>query len=135
MYKVSKTVSFAYGHRLLDYRGKCENLHGHNGRVEVTLSAQSLNKEKMVADFTVLGAALKGWIDKNVDHKVILCSRDPLLKALKDSGQACFEVQDNPTAEIMAELVFNEMKKLGLPVSKVRFWETDTSMACYQENT
>lgn len=135
MFKVSKTVSFAYGHRLLEYKGKCENLHGHNGRVEVTLSARSLNGEKMVADFTMLGAALKGWIDKNFDHKVILCARDPLLKTLKNCGQACFEVRDNPTAEIMAELVFNEMKKLGLPVSEVRFWETDTSMACYSADS
>lgn len=134
MYKVTKIVSFAYGHRLLDYRGKCENLHGHNGRVEVTLRAKTLNGEKMVADFTSLGAALKDWVDGRLDHKVILCSRDPLLKTLRDSGQACFETPDNPTAEILAELIFSEMKALGLPVSEVRFWETDTSIACYGED-
>jgi 6-pyruvoyltetrahydropterin/6-carboxytetrahydropterin synthase len=134
MYTVTKIVSFAYGHRLLDYRGKCENLHGHNGRVEVTLRSRVLNGEKMVADFTVLGAALKDWIDGHFDHKVILCARDPLLKTLKAAGQSCFETADNPTAEIMAELIFREMKNLGLPVSKVRFWETDTSIACYQED-
>ena len=134
MYKVTKIVSFAYGHRLLDYRGKCENLHGHNGRVEVTLRTKTLNGEKMVADFTALGAALKDWVDGNLDHKVILCSRDPLLKTLRDSGQACFETPDNPTAEILAELIFGEMKKLELPVSEVRFWETDTSIACYGED-
>jgi 6-pyruvoyltetrahydropterin/6-carboxytetrahydropterin synthase len=134
MYKISKTISFAYGHRLLDYKGKCENLHGHNGRLEVTLKAKSLDGEKMVADFTALGSAVKDWLDVNFDHKVILCARDPLLKTLRDSGQVCFETRDNPTAEIMAELVFNEVKKLGLSVSKVRFWETDTSMASYQED-
>ncbi|HBA59868.1 MAG TPA: 6-pyruvoyl tetrahydrobiopterin synthase [Elusimicrobia bacterium] len=134
MYKISKTVSFAYGHRLLDYKGKCENLHGHNGRVELTLAAAALNAEKMVADFTTVGAALKTWLDANFDHKVILCSRDPLLKTLRDAGQACFETKDNPTAEGMAELVFFEMKKLGFPVSKVRFWETDSSVATYKED-
>ena len=134
MFKVSKTVTFAYGHRLFEYRGKCENLHGHNGRVELTLSAKELNSEKMVADFTTFGAALKFWIEEHFDHKVILCSRDPLLKLLRDNGQACFESRDNPTAEIMAELIFMEMKKLELPVTKVRFWETDTSVASYKED-
>ena len=132
MFKVSKTVTFAYGHRLLDYQGKCENLHGHNGRVELTLGAPVLNGEKMVADFTTFGAALKFWIEENFDHKVILCSRDPLLKILKANGQSCYETKDNPTAEILAELIFTEMKKLELPVSKVRFWETDTSAASYK---
>jgi len=134
MYKVSKTVSFTYGHRLFEYKGKCENLHGHNGRVELTLASKSLNGEKMVADFTTVGAALKSWLDESFDHKVILCSRDPLLKVLRDNGQSCFETKDNPTAEVMAELVFGEMKKLGLPVSKVRFWETETSVATYKED-
>ena len=133
MYTVTKTVSFAYGHRLLDYSGKCENLHGHNGRVEATLSARSLNGDKMVADFTALGAALKGWIDEHWDHKVILCARDPLAKTLKDRGQECFETSDNPTAEVLAELVFKEMKRRGMPVAEVRFWETDTSVASYRE--
>ncbi len=134
MFKVSKTVTFAYGHRLLDYQGKCENLHGHNGRVELTLSARTLGSGKMVADFTTVGAALKGWLDANFDHKVILCSRDPLLKAMKEHGQEYFITPDNPTAEVMAELIFNEMKKLGLPVCKVKFWETDTSVASYKED-
>ena len=134
MYTVTKTVAFAYGHRLLDYKGKCENLHGHNGRVELTLSSDALNGDRMVADFTSVGSALKGWIDANWDHKVILCSRDPLLKTLRSCGQACFETRDNPTAEVLAEMVFREMKGLGLPVTEARFWETDTSVACYRKD-
>ena len=133
MYKVSKTVFFAYGHRLLDYKGKCENLHGHNGRAELILETKALDRSAMVADFTEFGGALKSWVNSNLDHKVILCARDPLLKLLKKARQACFETRDNPTAEALAELIFVEMKKLGLPVSEVKFWETDSSMASYSK--
>lgn len=131
MHKITKSVSFCYGHRLLGHKGRCRNLHGHNGTAEVTLAAQTLDDRKMVADFGDLGKALKSWLDDNLDHKVILCTADPLLKVLKEQGQECFETRDNPTAEIMAELLFTEMKKLGFPVSEVRVWETATSSAGY----
>jgi len=133
MYKVSKTASFAYSHRLLDYKGKCENLHGHNGRVELILGAETLDNSGMVADFAEFGGALKNWLDSNLDHKTILCARDLLLNKLKKAGQACFETAGNPTAEALAGLIFAEMKKLRLPVLEVKFWETDDSMASYKE--
>ena len=132
MYKVSKTVSFAYSHRLIDYEGKCKNLHGHNGRVELILETKTLNGAAMVADFAEFGGALKSWVDLNLDHKTILCARDPLLNKLKEASQSCFETAGNPTAEALAELIFIEMKKLRLPVLEVKFWETDTSMASYK---
>jgi len=133
MYTVSKTASFAYSHRLLDYKGKCENLHGHNGRVELMLETKTLNGSAMAADFTEFGGTLMRWVDSNLDHKTILCARDPLLNKLKEAGQSCFETAGNPTAEALAELIFTEMKKLRLPVSEVKFWETDNSMASYGE--
>lgn len=131
MHKITKSVSFCYGHRLLGHPGKCKNLHGHNAIAEITLAAETLNSQKMVADFSDLGKALKNWLDVNFDHKVILCSRDPLLSALKAQGQECFETPENPTAEIMAELVFKEIQKLGFPVCQVSIWETETSAATY----
>ena len=134
MYKITKSVTFCYGHRLLEHKGKCKNLHGHNGLAEVTLAVSALNSQKMVADFGDLGKALKNWLDANFDHKVILASRDPLLKVLKEQGQECFETAENPTAEVMSELLFREMKKLGFPVRKVRIWETPTSAACFSED-
>ncbi|HNW43491.1 MAG TPA: 6-carboxytetrahydropterin synthase [Elusimicrobiales bacterium] len=133
MHKITKSATFAYGHRLPDHAGKCRNLHGHNGTAEVTLASETLNAQKMVADFGDLGKALKGWLDENFDHRVILRSDDPLLKVLKEQGQRCFETPDNPTAEIMAQLIHAEMKKLGFPVSETRVWETGTSAACYSE--
>ena len=132
MYKVSKTVSFSYSHRLLDYRGKCGNLHGHNGSIELILESGTLGGGAMVADFTKFGGTLRKWVDANLDHKTILCARDPLLDRLKKAGQLCFETAGNPTAETLARLIFTEMKKLRLPVSEVKFRETDSSMASYK---
>ncbi len=132
MHKVKKIFHLAYGHRLLNYKGKCENLHGHNGVVEVTLAAASLNSEKMVMDFTELGRRIKTWLDENLDHKVILAKADPLAIVLQSQGQACFLTDDNPTAETLAKLVFDTAAGgLQLPVAEVAFWETPTSMASY----
>ena len=132
MYKIKKTFNLAYGHRLLNHKGKCKNLHGHNAVVEVTLKAETLNHEKMVMDFTALGTAVKAWLDLNLDHKVILSKKDPLLKILRKENQACFETALNPTAEILAELIFKSLKKSGLKIDEVAFWETPTSMASYR---
>ena len=133
MYKIKKTFHLAYGHRLLNYKGKCENLHGHNGVVEVALEAGELNHEKMVMDFTELGRTITTWLDENLDHKVILAKADPLAAVLKEQGQSCFLTADNPTAETLAKLVFDAARGMKLPVCKVAFWETPTSMASYKE--
>ncbi|MBI4350286.1 MAG: 6-carboxytetrahydropterin synthase [Elusimicrobia bacterium] len=133
MYKIKKTFHLAYGHRLLNYKGKCENLHGHNGVVEVTLKAAKLNREKMVMDFTELGRKMKTWLDENLDHKVILAKADPLVPVLRGQGQDCFLTADNPTAETLAKLVFDAARGMKLPVAEAVFWETPTSMAAYRE--
>ena len=133
MHKIKKTFHLAYAHRLLGYKGRCKNLHGHNGVVEVTLQASKLNSESMVMDFTELGRVVKKWLDSNLDHKVILSKNDPLLKILGKESQACFETTGNPTAEILAELIFRTLKRSGLKVEEVAFWETPAAMASYKE--
>ncbi len=132
MYSVKKTFHLAYGHRLLNYKGKCENLHGHNGLVEVTLEAGELDGERMVMDFTELNRRVKDWLDSALDHKVILSEADPLLPVLRAQGQDCFVTAGNPTAETLAKLVFDKAEELGLSVSEAVFWETPTSMAAYR---
>lgn len=132
MHKIKKTFHLAYGHRLLNYNGKCENLHGHNGVVEVTLKAARLNSERMVMDFTELGRTVKAWLDENLDHKVILAEADPLAPVLKAQGQACYLTAENPTAEVLAKLIYDRARALRLPVDEVAFWETPTSMALYR---
>ena len=64
MYQVSREIDFCYGHRLLNYEGKCRWLHGHNGRALVTLEHQKLNHCGMVIDFTEIKQYVSTWIDE-----------------------------------------------------------------------
>src|SRR5262245_35602276 len=77
MYRITRELHFCYGHRLLDYDGKCSHLHGHNGVVVLTLEAPSLDALGMVADFQVLRSSLGQWLDETLDHRMILRQDDP----------------------------------------------------------
>ncbi len=131
MFQVTTTINFCYGHRLLNYDGKCKYLHGHNARVIVTLSGESLDNRGMLVDFGDLKSALKGWIDSELDHQMLLCRDDPLSDLLVDQGERVFLMDENPTAENIARLVFNKTRDLGFPVSEVVVWETENSYATF----
>ena len=133
MYRVVKELNFCYGHRLLDYQGKCAHPHGHNGLVQVEFGAKDLDKRGMVIDFVDIKAAVKRFLDEELDHKMLLRRDDPLTKILQDLGEPVFVMEDNPTAENIARLIFNDAKKRGLPVLSVRLWETSSSYAEYRE--
>jgi 6-pyruvoyltetrahydropterin/6-carboxytetrahydropterin synthase len=133
MYKVTKHIDFCYGHRLLNYDGQCRHLHGHNGRVEIDMESDKLDERGMVIDFSDIKVAIKGWIDANLDHRMLLRSDDPLLPHLKKTGETYFEMSDNPTAENIAKLIYHFARDQGLPVTEVRLWETPTSYATYRE--
>ena len=87
----------------------------------------------MVIDFTLIAAKLKKWLDENLDHKIILSKKDPLLKILKTEGQDCYETSDNPTAEVLAELIFKKTQEAFPSAYKVKFWETDSCCASYSK--
>ena len=72
MYRISREIHFCYGHRLMNYDGKCRYLHGHNGRAVITLSAPQLDGLGMVLDFARLKRVVGGWIDEVLDHKMLL---------------------------------------------------------------
>lgn len=131
MYRVTKCIHFCYAHRLLNYEGFCTHLHGHNGRVEVELSSEALDPSGMVFEFGQLGDLLKDWIDKTLDHRTLLREDDPLATELQKLGEPVYLLKKNPTAEAIAEIIYTYAKEQGLPVSEVRFWETDTSCAAY----
>ncbi len=131
MFKVTKEINFCYGHRLLNYDGKCRYLHGHNGKVEVELSAEKLDAKGMVRDFTEIKDILQTWIDKTLDHRMILNKKDPLLETLKKAGEPLYLTEENPTAENIAKLIFETARKEGLPVTSVTLWETPNSFATY----
>jgi 6-pyruvoyltetrahydropterin/6-carboxytetrahydropterin synthase len=132
MYSVTKQIAFCYGHRLLDYDGVCKHPHGHNAVAEIEVSADALDSRNMVVDFTDIKRAVKGWIDRELDHKMILRRDDPLVKALETLGEPMFLLDSNPTVERIARLIFDTSREHGLPVKRVTVWETPSSWATYQ---
>ncbi len=133
MYRIAKLIDFCYGHRLMDYEGKCAHPHGHNGLVEIELESEGLDRRGMVVDFGDVKQAVKRWIDENLDHRMILRRDDPLAAWLRDSGEPMFVLDVNPTAENIARLIHEKARVAGLPVRAVTVWETPNSWASYRD--
>src|ERR1035438_4223886 len=105
VFYVTKEIHFCYGHRLLNYDGKCRYFHGHNGKVEVELRSDHLDAKGMVRDFTEIKEILGAWIDKTLDHRMLLNAKDPLLETLKKAGEPVYVLETNPTAENICKLI------------------------------
>ena len=133
MYLVTKRIEFCYGHRLLDYDGICKHPHGHNAIVEVDVRTDRLDERNMVADFSDVKRLVKGWIDRELDHKMILRHDDPLVAPLRALGEPVFTLESNPTVERIAKLIFEMSRDAGLDIASVRVWETPSSYATYSE--
>jgi 6-pyruvoyltetrahydropterin/6-carboxytetrahydropterin synthase len=131
-FQVTKVIEFAYGHRLLEHNGKCRYLHGHNGVLEVDIAADALDSMGMVIDFGDINEVVKTWVDKNLDHRMLLCRADPLAQPLIDAGEPIVILEENPTAENIARLIWNAARDAGLRVGEVRLWETSNSRAAYR---
>ncbi len=132
MYRVTREISFCYGHRLLNYSGKCRFLHGHNGTAEITLESDQLDARGMVLDFSEIKQVVSAGIDSNLDHEMLLHRDDPVLPMLQAKGEPVFVMDTNPTAEAIARLIFDFATSRGFPVVEVRLWETDTCCATYR---
>jgi 6-pyruvoyltetrahydropterin/6-carboxytetrahydropterin synthase len=123
MFQISVEETFSSGHALRGYRGKCENVHGHNYRVQVTLQGPQLDNIGLLVDFTELKRALRGIIS-GLDHQFL---ND--LEAFKTV---------NPSAENLAKYFYDEMQRqltslpAGAGISEVTVWETDTSSAQFR---
>ena len=131
MYSVTKKVEFCYGHRLLDYDGVCKHPHGHNAVAEIEVRTDSLDPRNMVVDFSDIKRLVKGWIDRELDHKMILRHDDPLVAPLQRLGEPIYLLDSNPTVERIARLIFDISRQEHLPVVRVTVWETPTSWATY----
>ena len=119
MFEICVEHTFAAAHALRNYRGKCENVHGHNYRVQVGMEGAELDENGMLYDFTELKRRLRAT-SEYLDHQ--------FLNDLKP-----FDVI-NPSAENLARFIFEEIQK-GLENSSlayVKVWETDTSCATYR---
>lgn len=132
MYRVSKSVAFCYGHRLLDYAGKCKHLHGHNANAVITLESEHLDRLGMVEDFSELKRLVWEWLDREIDHTLLLHRDDPLLPVLQSAGERVMVTQENPTAEVIARMIYDYVADKGFPVVEVQLWETETSYASYR---
>ena len=132
MYSVTREIPFCYGHRLLDYDGKCRHLHGHNGRAVITLETADLDGLGMVMDFSRLKRVVGGWIDETLDHKMLLHRDDPVLPFLHMQGEPVHVLDVNPTAENIARLIYDHAVAAGLPVVEVILWETANCHAAYR---
>ena len=85
----------------------------------------------MVTDFADIKGVMKGWIDRELDHRMILRADDPLTGALQEMGEPVFVLDSNPTVERIARLLFDVSREQGLPVTRITVWETPTSWATY----
>ncbi len=132
MYSVTKRIDFCYGHRLLDYDGVCRHPHGHNAVAEIEISTDTLDRRNMVVDFSDIKNAVKGWIDRELDHRMILRHDDPLVKALQALGEPMYLLDSNPTVERIARLIYDTSREHGLSVTRVTVWETPSSWATYE---
>lgn len=120
MFEVSVQETFAAAHFLRGYQGKCERLHGHNYRVEVTVSGEKLDSIGMLCDFVVIKRELRKLLER-LDHYFL--NEVPPFDEI------------NTTAENLAHYIWMEMQKAlgaGVNVSQARVWETDTCVATYR---
>ena len=128
MFRVTRRIDFCYGHRLLNYDGKCRNLHGHNGRAEIGIASPSLDELGMVLDFSEIKRVVTGWVDETLDHRMILHRDDPAVSMLRELGEPMHLLDTNPTAENIAKLIGEFAVQQRFPVTHVDLWET---RACY----
>jgi 6-pyruvoyltetrahydropterin/6-carboxytetrahydropterin synthase len=125
MFEVSVEETFAAGHALRGYHGKCENVHGHNYRVRVLIAGEALDAAGLLVDFVDLKQILRAIIEK-LDHRFL--NDVPPFDEL------------NPSAENMARYFHQEMSRRldgaarpnPVRVAEVKIWETDTATATYR---
>ena len=132
MYRITQEIDFCYGHRLLNYDGKCRHLHGHNGRSVIVMEGEQLDERGMLVDFAEIKQSLRTWIEDELDHRMILNERDPALPFLREQGEPLYVLPVNPTAENIAKLIYEYAQQQGYPVAEVSLWETPRSHATYR---
>jgi len=138
MYVDRIELMFDAGHRLLNYKGKCETPHGHTFRAEVMVSSEKLNQMGFVVDFLELKDKAGNWVNDNWDHAFLLNEQDKelyqALNLLKEKKLFVFH-NENPTAEVMAKHLYGYIHEVyGDLVSKVRIWESPNQYAEYSEH-
>lgn len=121
MFEVSVEYTFAAGHALRGYKGKCENVHGHNYKVQLIVGGEQLDSAGLLMDFVEVKRAIRALVEK-LDHRFL-------------NDVAPFD-KLNPSAENIAKYFWDELSPVvqnrGLAVEAVTIWETDTTSATYR---
>ena len=118
MFEVKIETSFSSAHHLLNYKGKCENMHGHNWKVEVTLRGNELDKSNILVDFKVLKREVNDIVEY-LDHK--------------DLNELPEFSNESPSSEFIARYIYKKTKEKFIQTYRVDVWETPTSRASYFE--
>ena len=120
MYEVTIIKSFSAAHLLADIGGKCEELHGHNFKVEVTVRAEKLDSNGLLIDFRLLKRILNEILEE-IDHKHL--------------NSLPFFTGINPSAENVAKYIFEKMeikvKMLSVRMVRVKIWESENAAVTY----
>ncbi len=123
MYEITVKTQFSSAHFLREYKGKCENLHGHNWIVEATVCGENLDDTGLLYDFKTLKKAL-GDIIEELDHTLL--NDHPEFSEL------------NPSAERIAKFIHDKLKKhlleTGVNITEICVQESETSRAVYRES-
>ena len=119
MYEVKIETHFSSAHHLLNYKGKCENIHGHNWKVEVIAKGEKLDKSNILIDFKQL---------KSITNELMEYLDQKDLNELKE-----FE-NESPSSEFIARFIYTKLKEKNNLISRVDVWETPTSKASYYES-
>jgi 6-pyruvoyltetrahydropterin/6-carboxytetrahydropterin synthase len=122
MFEVTVEQTFAAGHALRNYKGKCENVHGHNFKVQVVIEGEKLDETGLLVDFIDVKNAMRAIIDR-LDHVFL-------------NDIAPFDVK-NPSAENIAEYFYTELSRsvkgdVPIRLREVKVWETDIQSATYR---
>ncbi|MBP7836240.1 MAG: 6-carboxytetrahydropterin synthase QueD [Candidatus Omnitrophica bacterium] len=116
MYKIKIEGDFSSAHNLRGYKGKCEELHGHNWRVEVAVAGSKLDKIGMVMDFKCLKEKLHAILER-LDHKYL--------------NNIAYFKKVNPTSENIAKYIYDNLKNRIPSLYSVTVWESDKASATY----
>ncbi len=138
-----KLKDFSAAHRIVgNYNGACKNLHGHNYMVVIFIYSTKLDKTGFVVDFAEIKQIINNWIEKNIDHTVIVSASDTALyNFVKEDEQRHYLIpgEDNTSAENIAKHLFEKFCGLlfnypNINLQKVQVYESMTSSASYQQD-
>lgn len=118
MYRIMVEDTFASAHQLVGYEGPCENIHGHTWKVQIFLKGTRLNKLGMLFDFKEAKKILRDIIS-DFDHKNL--------------NEVKYFKKMNPTAENIAKVFYDELKKSCPLLDKTIIWESEKTYAEYKK--